>query len=189
MDGDPRSTRTTLLALGLVLVLLGGFAALPRVFHRGEGVRDAPDFSLDVLANAKSLPTQAGAPEKASLTLSELRGKVVVLDFWATWCMPCRAEAPILDKLARRWKDQGVVVVGVDTDRPGEGGGDPVEFFQQKGLSYPLVHDETGAISWNLYHVDTLPTLVFVSRAGKIIASRSGATSEDEVERLIRKAL
>jgi thiol-disulfide isomerase/thioredoxin len=185
---DPRSTRTTLLALGLVLVLLAGFASLPRLLHRSEEVRDAPDFSLALVANAKSLGAPAAAPvDKPTLSLSELRGKAVVLDFWATWCPPCRAEAPILDKVSRRWRDQDVVVVGVDTDKPEEG--DPREFVQQKGLTYPMVRDETGAVSWSLYHVDSLPTLVFVSRTGKVIASRTGPTSEDEIDRLIRKAL
>jgi thiol-disulfide isomerase/thioredoxin len=186
---DPRSTKTTLLALGLVLVLLAGFASLPRLFHRGDDAHDAPDFSLALVANAKSV---GGTPpqdqtDKPTLSLSELRGKAVVLDFWATWCPPCRAEAPILDKVSRRWRDQDVVVVGVDTDKPEEG--DPREFVQQKGLTYPMVRDETGAVSWGLYKVDSLPTLIFVSRTGKVIASRTGPTSEDEIERLIRKAL
>ena len=165
--------------VALVALLLAGFAFLPRLFPEQESAivgHDAPDFRLGVVANAPP----------GSLGLGDLKGKVVVLDFWATWCGPCRAEAPILDALSRRWHERGVNVIGVDTDTPDQG--DPAAFAQAKGLSYPIVHDETGVVS-RRYGVDGLPTLVVVSPSGKVVAVRAGLTDEDELERLIRKAL
>lgn len=164
--------------VALLALLLAGFAFLPRLFpEQGSAIvgHDAPDFRLGVVANGPPGP----------LSVRDLQGKVVILDFWATWCGPCRAEAPILDALSRRWHDRGVAVVGVDTDTPDEG--DPAAFAHAKGLSYPIVHDETGAVS-RRYGVDGLPTLVVVSPSGKIVAVRAGLTDEDELERLIRKA-
>src|SRR5580698_953895 len=105
MPGDPRSTQSTLATLGLVLVLLAGFAILPRVFT--PRIREAPDFNLAIVANGAGLgPAMA---DDKTLSLSELRGSAVLLDFWATWCAPCRAQAPIVDQLSRRWHDKGVV--------------------------------------------------------------------------------
>jgi cytochrome c biogenesis protein CcmG/thiol:disulfide interchange protein DsbE len=182
MNGDPASTRSTLGALALVLVLVAGFALLPRVFT--QRVREAPDFNLRVVANAGALGP--GMTEGKSLSLSELRGSAVLLDFWATWCGPCRAEAPIVDQVSRRWHDKGVVVVGVNTDSPDQG--DPKAFAMAHGLTYPIVHDETGAAS-RAFAVDSLPTLVVVSRTGKITAVRTGMTDDAELERLIRQAL
>ena len=182
MNGDPRSTQTTLGALGLVLALLAGFALLPRVFT--QRVREAPDFHLEVVANASALGP--GNAEGKSLTLSELRGSAVLLDFWATWCGPCRAQAPIVDQVSRRWHDKGVVVVGVNTDLPDQG--DPRAFAMAHGLTYPIVHDSTGEAS-RAFAVDSLPTLVVVSRTGKITAVRTGMTDDAELERLIRQAL
>ena len=163
----------------LVALLLAGFAFFPRLFpEQGAAIvgHDAPDFRLGVVANGPPGP----------LGVRDLQGKVVVLDFWATWCGPCRAEAPILDALARRWRDRGVAVVGVDTDTPDQG--DPRAFAQAEGLSYPIVHDETGVVSRH-YGVEGLPTLVVISPSGKVVAVRTGVTGEDELERLIRKAL
>ena len=182
MSTDPRSTQTTLGALGLVLVLLAGFALLPRIFV--PRVREAPDFTLDVVANAGALG--AGKGDTKSLNLRDLRGSAVLLDFWATWCEPCRVEAPIVDQVSRRWRDRGVVVVGVNTDTPDQG--DPREFTREHGLSYPMVQDPTGEAS-RAFAVDSLPTLVVVSRAGKITAVRTGLTDDAELERLIRLAL
>jgi thiol-disulfide isomerase/thioredoxin len=182
MNGDPRSTQTTLGALGLVLALLAGFALLPRVFT--QRVREAPDFNLELVANAGALGP--GKAEGKSLSLSELRGSAVLLDFWATWCGPCRAQAPIVDQVSRRWHDKGVVVVGVNTDLPDQG--DPKAFAMAHGLTYPIVHDTTGAAS-RAFAVDSLPTLVVVSRTGKITAVRTGMTDDAELERLIRQAL
>jgi cytochrome c biogenesis protein CcmG/thiol:disulfide interchange protein DsbE len=182
MDGDPRSTHSTLGALGLVLALVAGFAFLPRVFtHR---VSEAPDFNLRLVANAGALGP--GKAEGGSLSLSELRGSAVLLDFWATWCGPCRAEAPIVDQVSRRWHDRGVVVVGVNTDQPDQG--DPKQWALAHGLTYPIVHDSTGEAS-RAFAVDSLPTLVVVSRTGKITAVRTGMTDDAELERLIRQAL
>jgi cytochrome c biogenesis protein CcmG/thiol:disulfide interchange protein DsbE len=185
MNGDPRSARTTLSTLGLVVALLAGFALLPRIFV--ARARGAPDFHLELVANAGALGAAGGGKgEGKALSLSELRGSAVLLDFWATWCGPCRQEAPIIDQLSRRWRDKGVVVVGVNTDTPDQG--DPREFTREHGLSYPMVQDPMGEAS-RAFAVDSLPTLVVVSRAGKITAVRTGLTDDAELERLIRQAL
>jgi thiol-disulfide isomerase/thioredoxin len=183
MDGDPRFTQTSLGVLGPVVVLLAGFALVPRIFtpRSPSGVgHDAPDFTLAVVANG------AAVGDKKTLSLSELRGSAVLLDFWATWCAPCRAEAPIVDRVAQRWHDRGVVVVGVNTDTPDQG--DPGEYAQAHGLSYPIVHDDEGRAS-RVFEVESLPTLVVVSPTGKITAVRTGITDDAELERLIRQAL
>jgi cytochrome c biogenesis protein CcmG, thiol:disulfide interchange protein DsbE len=182
MNRDPRSTQTTLGALGLVLLLLAGFALLPRIFV--PSVKEAPDFTLDLVANARALG--ADRVEQKTLSLHDLRGSAVLLDFWATWCEPCRLEAPIVDRVARRWRDKGVVVVGVDTDTPDQG--DPREFTLAHGLTYPMVHDRSGDAA-RAFEVDSLPTLVVLSRSGKITAVRTGTTDQAELERLIAQAL
>jgi thiol-disulfide isomerase/thioredoxin len=185
MEGDAHSPGTTLRALALAGLLIAGFALLPRLFTRGAGGntvgREAPDFALPIVANATAVA--ANAP---LLRLSDLRGRAVLLDFWATWCGPCRAEAPIVDRVSRRWRDRGVVVVGVDTDTPDQG--DPRAFAMTHGLTYPIVQDSSGGTSHS-YDVDSLPTLVVVSPAGKVVAVRTGVTDDSELERLIRLAL
>ena len=123
--------------------------------------------------------------EPGTFRLSELRGHAVLLDFWATWCEPCRLEAPIVEQLSRRWRDRGVVVVGVDTDTPDQG--DPARFAAAHGLTYPMVKDDGRAS--RAYGVDALPTLVVVSRMGKIVAVRAGVTDDAELDRLVRQAL
>jgi thiol-disulfide isomerase/thioredoxin len=179
---SPASSR--LATLGPALLLVASFALLPRLLRQHHGAhvgRDAPDFALALVANGSLL-----GEAEPMLRLRDLRGQAVLLDFWATWCEPCRMQAPIVDQLARRWRERGVVVVGVDTDAPGEG--DPRAFAMSRGLSYPIVHDRVGVAS-RAYEVADLPTLVVVSRTGKIVAVRTGVTDEAELERLVRQAL
>jgi thiol-disulfide isomerase/thioredoxin len=178
------TVHTTAGTLGAVLLFLAGLILLPRVlsFHQGALVgRDVPEFSLPLVANGESL-----GGDGSVMAMSRLRGRAVLLDFWATWCVPCRAEAPIVDRVARRWSDRGVVAVGVNIDTPDQG--DPREYAASHGLSYPIVHDLTGATS-RAYAIESIPTIVVVSRTGKVIAVRTGITDDSEIERLLQRAL
>ena len=165
----------------VVLALVVGFALLPRLFAVAKVDGVAPDFTAAQVANARGADASGNAPP---LKLSELRGNVVLLDFWATWCGPCRAEAPILDKIASRYQDRGLVVVGVNTS---DEEGNAAPWAQQHGIHYPIVFDSGDAAT--AYAVSGLPTMVLVSRDGKVLSKRTGLTSDGELERLIEKAL
>jgi thiol-disulfide isomerase/thioredoxin len=174
----PRSSLQTAVLVGAIALALAALLHLSRPHWAGQ---PAPDFRAAIVANASDL-----AKGDASFRLRDLQGHAVLLAFWATWCGPCAAEAPILDRVARRWRDRGVVVVGVNTDAPGQS--DPAAFALSRGLTYPIVQDVWGE-GRRAYEVDELPTLVAVSPVGKIIAVRSAVTEEDEIERLIEEAL
>jgi len=100
------------------------------------------------------------------VTLSHLRGKIVVVNFWATWCLPCRKETPALEKAYDQYKDSGMVILGVnlaDQDSVSE-----VEsFVQEFKLTYPILLDQDGSIS-NLYQIEGLPMTFFINREGII---------------------
>jgi cytochrome c biogenesis protein CcmG, thiol:disulfide interchange protein DsbE len=168
-------------SLALILVaMLFAFAVLPRLFTPPQSAlagKDAPAFRAPLVANAPS-------PEQTELSLADLKGNAVILDFWATWCGPCQAEAPLLDKVAQRFKDKGLTVVGVNTsDAPGRAH----SWVAKHGISFPIVFDD-GDVAPK-YGVENLPTLVVVSREGKILAVRTGITSDSELEKLVTSAL
>jgi len=171
----------TILAL-LVLSLLFGFAILPRLFAGTQGElvgKAAPAFTLPVVLN--------GDADAKTLSLADYKGSAVVLDFWASWCGPCQLEAPVVNKLAQRFRDRGLVVLGVDTNEP-NGRTPGHAWAQQHGLSYPIVFDE-GNEAAERYNVTSMPTLVVISRSGKITAVREGLTSDAELESLVENVL
>ncbi len=162
----------------LVLALLFGFAFLPKLFGERADVagKPAPEFSVEAIANV---------PGKPRLSLSELHGKVVILDFWATWCGPCRAQSPVLDSLQRKFQDRGLMVVGMNTN---DGEGNAKEWAASHGVVYPIVYDQNDAVAHG-YNVNSFPTLFVIDREGKIVAKREGFTSANELEGLVRKLL
>jgi cytochrome c biogenesis protein CcmG, thiol:disulfide interchange protein DsbE len=167
----------------VILALAAGFAFVPRVTQscgKSSGTQEAPDFTASVIANSLD-------PAQKTMTMSALRGHPVVLDFWATWCGPCQAEAPIVNAVAQRFKDKGLIVIGVNTSDT-EGRTLAPIFALRKGLTFPIVYDDGDAIA-HKYNVDNLPTLVIVSKEGKMVAVRHGVTSDADLERLVRQVL
>ncbi|MFQ6058716.1 MAG: redoxin domain-containing protein [Anaerolineae bacterium] len=123
----------------------------------------APDFTL---------PDLEGQP----VSLSRLKGQPVMINFWATWCPPCRFEMPLIEAAYQKYKDQGFVVVAVDVQEPQE----LVEAFVQRfGLSFPVVLDSAGEVS-SIYRVRGLPRSFFVDREGVIRAMKAGALLREE---------
>lgn len=120
-----------------------------------------------------------------SLSLSGLRGKPVYLNFFATWCPPCNAEAPAIDAVARRYADRGLTVVGVDVL---ENAGKAAIFRKEHRLAYPIVVD--GGVLRAQYRVNGLPVHVFIDRNGivrKIVVGElSPAGMRDNVENLLQ---
>ena len=134
----------------------------------------APDFALKDV-NGKTV------------RLSDYRGKVVLLDFWATWCGPCRIEIPWFMDLERRNKDKGFAVLGVSMDDDGWEAVKP--FLSDLGVNYRVVigNEETSQLYGG---VDALPTTFLIDRVGKIAAVHVGLASrrdfEDGVEQLLQ---
>jgi cytochrome c biogenesis protein CcmG, thiol:disulfide interchange protein DsbE len=113
----------------------------------------APDFTLK---------TQSGE----IFTLTELRGQAILVNLWATWCPPCRAEMPAIQKVYDEYKDQGFVVLAVDMtaqDNPL----DIAPFAKELGLSFPILLDDAGYVS-KAYQLRSLPSSYFIDRNGII---------------------
>ena len=113
----------------------------------------APDFTLKT-------------PDGETYTLSELRGQAVLVNLWATWCPPCRAEMPAIEKMYQEYKDQGFVVLAIDMTYQD----DPfavVPFAKEYGLTFPILLEETGDVA-SAYQLRSLPSSYFINRYGII---------------------
>jgi cytochrome c biogenesis protein CcmG, thiol:disulfide interchange protein DsbE len=117
----------------------------------------------------------------AQMRLSSLQGKPVLIDFWATWCGPCQLEAPILSRVAERYRDRGLVVLGVNTS---DKAGQAAIFATRKGLSYPILFDDKGLAN-ELYGVEALPTMVMIGKDGTVKAVRTGLVDEGAIDAMI----
>jgi peroxiredoxin len=118
--------------------------------------------------------------------LSDFKGKVVILDFWATWCPPCRAELPSFVALQKKYQAQGLAVVGISVD---QGGADAVKSFAQKaGINYPIVLSD-GKVTDAYGGIEGIPTTFIIDRNGHIVKKHVGLTNEDEFESEIKPLL
>ena len=111
------------------------------------------------------------------MRLSDYRGKVVVLNFWASWCIPCRDEQPVLETLAKRYQNQGVVFLGINIQ---DNEHDGLAFIHHYGVTYPVAPDPTGAVYIN-YGVVGIPETYLVSRQGTIAQKLVGPVDANQL--------
>jgi cytochrome c biogenesis protein CcmG/thiol:disulfide interchange protein DsbE len=131
---------------------------------RGGGTPPAPEFALERLDG------------EGELALESLRGKAVVLNFWASWCGPCREEMPLLQAGWERWQDEDVVFVGVDVK---DFRGDARDFLEEYGVTYPNVYDGKGS-TVGRYGVTGFPETYFVNADGEVVYRIAGPVLEDQ---------
>ena len=145
----------------------------------------APAFELEDLSGNK-------------VSLASYKGKAVLLNFWATWCAPCKIETPWLVELRNQYASQGFEILGVSTESDGVGKDDMAAWnkdkamiaksVQQMHMPYPVLID--GDSIANQYGgLDVLPTSFFLDRNGKVVATQLGLTSKADIESNIKKAL
>lgn len=158
-------------ALALVAVAVVAYFLLPAKGEAPAAVR-APGWTLK-------------DPSGRTHCLADYRGQVLVLDFWATWCPPCRQAMPHVQRLHEQYKDRGVVVFGVNVADTG----DPIRYMREKGFTYPLLLN--GDAVAKRYQIVGIPTFVVIDRAGREVYRGSGfnKTMERQLTAAIEKAL
>ncbi len=159
-----------------VLILLAAACSSSRPVKAAKGEKErkpAPDFSLQ-------------DSQGRTVRLADYKGKVVLLDFWATWCGPCKIEIPWFIEFQRQYKDRGFSVIGVSMD---EGGWEVVRpFVDEMKMNYPvLIGSDEAASAFG--GVDVLPTTFIIDKQGRIAATHMGLTSKSEFEETIKSLL
>ena len=149
---------------------------------------------LGAAASALAIGTGSRAPEIGApdlngraISLRGLRGKVVIVDFWASWCAPCREEMPVLNRLFQRYREQGLVVIGVSVDNQV---GNARTFLRRTQVSFPIVHDGGRAIA-DRYDPPRMPSSYVLDRRGVVRHVHEGYRSGDAalLEREVRTLL
>ncbi|HZO90993.1 MAG TPA: TlpA disulfide reductase family protein [Chthonomonadaceae bacterium] len=178
--------RLLLILLGVVLGAL--FVRLVTIQPPGtespsvqkpEPVRQAPDLKFPKLPGGET-------------SLSALRGKVVLLDFWATWCGPCRMSIPEVEALYKKYKDRGLQVIGVSVDDSSTRAMVP-QMRRELGMTYPIIFAEDIPDIADKYNSPSIPTLYVIDRKGQIRSRIEGYTPgdtslEEQVKELINQS-
>ncbi len=138
-----------------------------------SGPRAAPEFELPLLTGSGSLSSE------------DLKGDPVVINFWASWCIPCREEMPAFERMWQKYRDDGIHIVGVNIQDSAAGGR---EFVEELGITYPVVYDAESSLAREL-DVVGLPQTFFIDRNYEFAAESRGRVLEGEGDRVVLGAI
>ena len=160
--------KTAVFALAMLLATTASQAAMPAI---GSA---APDFTLK-------------SSTGRNLKLSEHRGEVVMINFWATWCGPCRQEMPLLNRIHEKYRKAGLTLLGVNID---DNSANALAMVKKLGVTFPVLFDAEKRIS-RLYDVDGMPSTLLIDRDGKVRYIHRGyrAGYEERYETQVRELL
>lgn len=161
-----------IIVAGIAWLLAYGFTRDPRYIYSPLIGRMAPPFTLTLF-------------DGKTIKLEELRGKVVFLNFWASWCPPCRAEARMLEAAWQQYKDRDVVFLGVDIQ---DTEGDARAFLKEFGITYLNGRDASGKIAID-YGVWGIPETFFLDREGRITFKQVGGLGPSIITAKLEEAL
>ena len=150
----------------------GGLAVNSSTIELNADGEAAPEFTLPLLGGGEA-------------TSADLHGRVVMLDFWASWCPPCRDEAPALAQVYREYRDRGVEFVGINL---WDNAGDAEVFLEQQGHDYPNGVDDGGRIAIS-YGVRGIPEKFFINKEGRIVRKFSGPMDADRLRLILESML
>lgn len=175
-DGEPAGGRSNPGLLALTVAVLIASVFFGYAFSRSSSEQPqagaAPDFEVTTFAGE-------------TLRLSGRRGQVVVLNFWASWCGPCRVEAPVLQSIHERWRERGVTVLGLaftDVDRHS------LAFIEEFGLTYPNAPDRGNRVS-DRYNIQGVPETFVIDQQGDVAHFFYAAVSEAALESVLTRLL
>jgi peroxiredoxin len=151
------STTRFLKSCAMAAIVLGSAASA------ADSGGPAPPFSLSSVSGEPS-------------TLSQFKGQVVMVNFWATWCGPCQQEMPLLDQMYKKYKPAGFTLIGVNVDKEAPA---VKELLARKPVSFPVLLDPANQVS-KAYHVDEMPSSVIIDRKGAIRYIHRGYKPGDE---------
>ena len=160
------------LCLGLLAVLAKGFGSNPREVPFMLKGQAAPPFTLRAMDSGMRV------------SLEQLKGRPAVINFWASWCGPCKEETPLLERTWQRWRDRDVVFVGVNVK---DFRGDALEFLREYDVTYPNVYDGKG---WTVgrFGVTGFPETYFIDAAGRVVYRVAGPVDESDLATGIDRA-
>lgn len=169
--------RILLAGLGLILLLFGVYFA--RRSNPGEStVKPSAEIEIAPRVGARAPDFSLQDTQGQRINLSDFAGQPVLINFWATWCGPCRIEMPSFQQRFETYRQQGLMVLGVDFDEPAD---EVIAFAEMLGLTFPLLLDPGGQVQ-DLYLVRGYPTSFFLDAAGVIQVQHIGVISESQLD-------
>jgi thiol-disulfide isomerase/thioredoxin len=170
----------TLAAGGFPPIAAGGATSIAARAQAGA------DEACDAAAKPAKLNYSLKNLDGASVKLSDLKGKVIVLNFWATWCVPCKTEIPILVDVQARYEAQGVQLLGASV---GDSLATLTKYVSQARMNYPVLQVRENDAIVDAYAISTLPTTIVIRRDGRVCRTHVGAIVKDVLEREIKSLL